>query len=119
MTKDRKSDDIGGEGGPVPVPETDLPNRLRSLEDRLSKVRTERNDAAVKRGRLMGEGASYGKALRHVSEFVGGILAGMLLGWLVDQLTGWFPLGLVTGLILGFVTGFWNIYKSSLRGGSS
>ncbi len=117
MANGSKSDGPDGDGTNVPPGGTDLPDRLRDLDARLNKFQAEtgrdRSKGYVK------EGAAYGRALKHVSEFVGGTMAGLLLGWLTDLATGWFPLGLVTGLILGFVTGFWNIYKSSLRSGGS
>lgn len=97
----------------TPKAEADLSHRLSELDARLVKLRSEtRQDAP---GGFAKEGANYGRALRHLSEFVGGVAAGLLLGWLVDLATGFSPVGLVVGLVLGFVTGFWNIYKSSLR----
>ncbi len=118
MARDSRSGDADGDGDRVPPGQTDLPDRLRDLDARLTKFQADTGRTEAK-GSLVKEGAAYGRALKHVSEFVGGTMAGLLLGWLTDLATGWFPLGLVTGLILGFVTGFWNIYKSSLRSGGN
>ncbi len=115
MARQSRSDETNGDKGPTPPPETDLPDRLRELDDRLARLRSDTEGSSGKSGGFMKEGAHYGRALKHVSEFVGGTMAGLLLGWLVDYVIGSFPVGLVVGLILGFVTGIWNIYKASLR----
>lgn len=115
MTDHPQSDEPGASRNTVPPRATDLPDRLRSLSDRLEDVQAGRDATDARTRRLAGEGAAYGKAMRHVSEFVGGTLAGLALGWLIDRFTGWSPVFTVLGLVLGFVTGFWNIYKASLR----
>gem|GEM_PF-1226845 len=45
------------------------------------------------------------------SEFLGGILTGVLLGYFADKIFNLFPWGIIVGISLGVLTGFWNIYR--------
>ncbi len=49
--------------------------------------------------------------LRMSSAFVGGIVAGAVLGWLVDYALSTSPWGLITCLCVGFIAGFFNLMR--------
>lgn len=52
------------------------------------------------------------QAWRLSSEFVAGVLAGVVLGWIFDRLVGTSPWGLVVFTILGFAAGVYNMMRA-------
>lgn len=46
---------------------------------------------------MEGAGAGY----RLVAELIGGVLAGLGLGWILDRITGASPFGLIGGVLIG------------------
>lgn len=53
--------------------------------------------------------------LRYGMEFIGGVLAGALLGWFIDQLFDTAPFGLVVFLLLGFASGLLTAIRSAKK----
>ena len=80
------------------MPETDesRDEALKRLDQRMDAF-TVRN--ARKPMRFESEGASAG--YRVVAELIGGVLAGLGLGWLLDRLLGTSPFGLIGGVLIG------------------
>jgi len=58
---------------------------------------------------------SSASGLRHGMEFIGGVLAGALLGWFIDQLFNSAPFGLIVFMLLGFVSGLLSAIRSAKR----
>ncbi len=67
---------------------------------------TLKNNKTIKKTPLLSS-----KTWRSGSEFLGGIITGLILGWFLDAFFGIEPWGLLGGLLLGITTGFWNIYR--------
>lgn len=58
------------------------------------------------------DSSTYRKsAWRFGSEFLGGIVTGIFLGYIIDSICGTTPWGILAGILLGILTGFWNIYR--------
>jgi ATP synthase protein I len=95
--------------------EADLSARLRRLGEQLdavaSKRRTdgERDEAQGPRP----DPAGFARAMRLSGEFIGGVVAGFLLGWLVDYLAGTTPWGMIVFILLGFAAGVFNVMRSA------
>jgi ATP synthase protein I len=126
------ADDTGVKGGPIMDPDArgeggsppgsgdgqtpadpDLSARLRRLDERLTELASDQARADGPRSRLAEDGTAMARGMKLVSEFVGGIVAGGLLGWLVDKLAGTQPFGLLIGLMFGFAAGLRNLYRAT------
>ncbi len=98
------------EPGLDPIPED---ARLTSLDERLSKAKTEE---AIRNGGGPDTGQDdYRLGNRVLAELLGGMVGGALIGWILDRLfdtSPWFLLGL---LFLGIVAAFRNIIRISNR----
>jgi ATP synthase protein I len=91
--------------------ETELSDRLRRLGERLPS-----KDEAAPRATGTSEGSDaggIGRAMRLSTEFIGGVVAGALLGWVVDRLLGTSPWGLIILLMLGFAAGIMNVMRGA------
>jgi ATP synthase protein I len=90
----------------------DLSGRLRRLDETLDareaeakrNERTASVDAADRTG--------FSRGLKLSGDFVGGVVAGVLVGWVLDRITGWSPWGLIVFILLGFATGVLNVMRS-------
>ncbi len=96
--------------------EADLSDKLRSIDARLSDIRSARAPETPPRNGLQADGTAWGRGMKMVSEFVGGIVAGGLLGWIVDRLAPTAPFGLLIGLMFGFAAGLRNLYRATKPG---
>lgn len=89
--------------------------RIDSLEQRL-KAAKERED---KRTGASGGGtpadANYRLGSKVLSELVGGIGGGALIGWVIDHFAGTSPWGLLVLMFLGIIAAFRNIIRISSR----
>lgn len=98
--------------GSPPEEEAALSARLRSLGERLDRVRSDRNDhAGTRSGSVNASGMARG--LRLSAELVAGVLVGAMLGWLLDRWLGTSPWGLFVFLMLGFAGGVLNVLRSA------
>ncbi len=52
---------------------------------------------------------------RVLSEFVGGVVVGALIGWQLDLWLKTKPIMLIVFLALGTAAGFWNVYRIAVR----
>lgn len=88
-----------------------------SLDRRLSELRSrldaeqERQQAKVPTRRS--DAAGMGQALKLGSEFVAGVIVGVVIGYSIDQLLGSSPWGLIVFLLLGFAAGTLNVLRAT------
>jgi ATP synthase protein I len=115
MTDGTRNDDSGNGDRDRPSDEAALSARLGSLDQRLSKVRDNRNVGTDQSGN--GNGAARASAMalgfRLSSELVAGVVVGALLGWGFDRLLSTSPWGLIVFLLLGFSAGVLNVIRSA------
>lgn len=97
---------------PTSSDEADLSARLKSLDARIDKASTHRQNAEPL-ARPTSDSSALGQAFRLSAEFVSGVAAGGILGWIVDRLFGSSPWGLIICLILGFCAGMFNLMRAS------
>jgi len=98
-------DENGGQSG-----QADLQARLERLDGALRRVEAERaapGAAAAQKGRSH----AMRVGLNAVSEFVGAVVVGGLLGWQADRWLGTGPLFLILLLGFGVAAGFYNVYR--------
>lgn len=93
--------------------EGDLSGRLGRLDEALKR----RSDVAPSNGgsrfSRRDDASGFAKAARLSSEFVGGVIAGGIVGWLFDHFLGTKPWGLIVFLLLGFAAGTLNVMRSA------
>lgn len=103
----------GDHGGKGPSGDGDLDGRLGRLDEALRR----RSDVAPSDGgsrfSRRGDANGFAKAARLSSEFIGGVVAGGIVGWLFDHFLGTKPWGLIVFLLLGFAAGTLNVMRSA------
>jgi len=89
--------------------------RIDALDRRL-KAAKEREDERNRpsAGSSVGD-ANYRMGSKVLSELIGGIGGGALIGWVIDQFAGTSPWGLLAMLFLGIIVAFRNIIRISNR----
>ncbi len=103
------------EGRNSPEPElNDLSDRLKNLGGRIAAEKSE-HSAAQKTPSSYQAVQGYSKGYRLMSEFVGGVLVGGLLGYAIDYVAGTLPLFLIIFLLLGFGAGILNMSRAANR----
>lgn len=88
--------------------------RIDALDERL-KAAKEREE---ERNRPSGSGhadANYRMGSKVLSELIGGIGGGALIGWVIDHFAGTSPWGLLVLMFLGIIVAFRNIIRISSR----
>ncbi len=85
----------------------DFDQRLRAAQSRRRKDDDAQTQATTKSGAA--------KGLELTTEFVGGVLVGVFLGFLFDRLFGTSPWGLIVLLLLGTAAGFLNLMRAARR----
>lgn len=96
--------------------ENEPTNRLRDLDTRLRQIREEEREKteqaeASPRGAMSG----LGVAMRIGTELVGGLIAGLGIGYMLDRWLGTTPWLLVVFFFLGSAAGILNVYRSASR----
>ena len=89
--------------------------RIDALDERLKAAKEreeERNRPSA--GSSVGD-ANYRMGSRVLSELIGGIGGGALIGWVIDHFAGTSPWGLLVMMALGIVVSFRNIIRISSR----
>lgn len=89
--------------------QADLQARLERLDGALRRVEAER--AAPEAAAQKGRSHAMRVGLNAVSEFVGAVIVGGLLGWQADRWLGTGPLFLILLLGFGVAAGFYNVYR--------
>ena len=110
----RRRDPLGGDplgGDPGHDDSGRHDGAFRRLDDRLAAldVSTRRTPQAF--GSESGAGAGY----RLIGELIGGVLAGLGLGWMVDRFAGTAPFGLIVGVLLGTGASVFVVARSAGR----
>lgn len=88
--------------------------RIDSLDERL-KAAKEREEERNRPASGTGTDANYRMGSKVLSELVGGIGGGALIGWVIDRFAGTSPWGLLVMLFLGIIVAFRNIIRISNR----
>lgn len=111
MVEKNSADSTGPE---KPSGSADLDQRLRQLEERIGKASDTPQARSETDAFDEGDGPSgLAAGLRISTEFVAGIIAGVILGWAFDKFVGTSPWGLIVFLLLGFAAGIRNIVRVS------
>ena len=92
--------------------EAELERRRRALSGKLdeAKIHEPRDGAG---GQFTRNASGLGQAMKLSAEFVGGVIAGGVLGWLIDHFAGSSPFGLIVCTLLGFCAGIMNMMRSA------
>ena len=88
--------------------------RIDALDERL-KAAKEREDERNRPSGGAGADANYRMGSRVLSELIGGVGGGALVGWVIDQFAGTKPWGLLVLMALGIIVAFRNIFRISSR----
>lgn len=89
--------------------------RIDALEARLAAAKEreeERNRPSA--GASVGD-ANYRMGGRVLSDLIGGIGGGALVGWVIDRFAGTAPWGLLVMMALGTIVAFRNIFRLANR----
>lgn len=92
----------------------DLAKRLKAAEDG-SSGKTSKNSQKTEDSPEMKR--NIGIALRMGTEFVAGVVVGVVFGLLIDHYFGTSPVGLIVLFIMGCCAGFMNVYRAVNRMG--
>lgn len=111
-------DEKRGSGAPEAPGESD--ERNKDLSENLD-ARRKRLDAELSaRRKVDTEGSSnreaskgYALAVKLSSEFIAGVVVGVILGYMFDRFLGTSPWGLIVFLLLGFCAGVLNVLRST------
>lgn len=105
----------GGPDSPGNGDEMDI-GRSESLDARRKRLDAE----LLARRKVEPEGGSnreaskgYALAVKLSSEFIAGVVVGVILGYLFDRFLGTSPWGLIVFLLLGFCAGVLNVLRST------
>ena len=93
--------------------EPDDRSRLKSLDERLEKARSEKEKNAPKPPTK--SQSSFGSAYRIGIEFVVAVFVGAGIGWGLDKWLETTPLFMLIFFFLGVAAGFLNVYKAAER----
>jgi ATP synthase protein I len=96
---------------PTAAEDADLARRLRSLDRQLDE-REEAERARTTSG-LAASMPGVARAARLATDFIGGIVLGVLLGWGFDVVFRTTPWGLIGWTVLGFIAGTLNVMRSA------
>jgi ATP synthase protein I len=88
--------------------------RIDALEARLKAAREREEERNRPGGHGAGD-ANYRMGSRVLSELLGGIGGGALIGWVIDRFAGTSPWGLLAMMALGIIVAFRNIIRISTR----
>lgn len=89
--------------------------RINSLEQRLKAAKEREEKRSGTSGGSAPADANYRLGSKVLSELVGGIGGGALIGWVIDHFAGTSPWGLMVLMFLGIIAAFRNIIRISSR----
>lgn len=102
--------DNRADGAKSAATEADLAARKAKLDAALrSSQAKEEAKSAPPKSSMVG----YAAAFRLSTEFIAGIVVGLMIGWLIDYAAGTSPFGLIVFLLLGFAAGIFNVLRSA------
>ena len=96
----------------MPEPDTSDERAMRSFDERLDALSASRARKPSAFGAA--EGAA-GAGYRLVAELVGGVLAGLGLGWVIDKAAHTTPWGVLVGVLLGTGASVFLVARSAGR----
>ncbi|SOE17731.1 ATP synthase protein I [Hoeflea halophila] len=102
-------DGPGNGGDPDPGRSEDLDARRKRLDAELLARRKVEPENGSSREASKG----YALAVKLSSEFIAGVVVGVILGYLFDRFLGTSPWGLIVFLLLGFCAGVLNVLRST------
>ena len=103
------SGSLGDSGGTDGSGSESLDARRKRLDAELSARRKVEPEGGSSREASKG----YALAVKLSSEFIAGVIVGVLLGYLFDRFLGTSPWGLIVFLLLGFCAGVLNVLRST------
>jgi len=111
-------DEKRGSGGPE-VPgsgndkDLDLSESLDARRKRLDAELLARRKVEPEGGSNREASKGYALAVKLSSEFIAGVVVGVILGYMFDRFLGTSPWGLIVFLLLGFCAGVLNVLRST------
>lgn len=111
-------DEKRGSGGPeVPGNSDDMDvDRSENLDARRKRLDAElsaRRKVEPEGGSSREASKGYALAVKLSSEFIAGVVVGVILGYMFDRFLGTSPWGLIVFLLLGFCAGVLNVLRST------
>lgn len=91
--------------------QADLQARLERLDDALRRAEAEKAASDAPAAGQKGRSHALRVGMNAVSEFVGAVLVGGLIGWQADKWLGTGPWLLILLLGFGVAAGFYNVYR--------
>jgi ATP synthase protein I len=102
--------DTPGDGGDKDIAGSEsLDARRKRLDTELSARRKVEPEGGSNREASKG----YALAVKLSSEFIAGVVVGVILGYMFDRFLGTSPWGLIVFLLLGFCAGVLNVLRST------
>ena len=89
--------------------------RIDALDQRLKAAREREEDRNRPSAGSSAGDANYRMGSKVLSELIGGIGGGALIGWVIDRFAGTSPWGLLVMMALGIIVSFRNIIRISNR----
>lgn len=89
--------------------------RIDALDKRLQAAKEREEQRSQSQGSSTATDANYRMGSKVLSELIGGIGGGALIGWVIDHFVGTRPWGLLVMLFLGIIVAFRNIIRISNR----
>jgi len=111
-------DEKRGSGGPEAPgnggdPDTGRSENLDARRKRLDAELSARRKVEHEDGSSREASKGYALAVKLSSEFIAGVVVGVILGYLFDRFLGTSPWGLIVFLLLGFCAGVLNVLRST------
>jgi len=104
------SPDTPGKGGDG---ENDGSESLDARRKRLDAELSSRRKVEPEDGSNREASKGYALAVKLSSEFIAGVVVGVILGYMFDRFLGTSPWGLIVFLLLGFCAGVLNVLRST------
>ena len=89
--------------------------RIDALDERLHAAKQREEERNRPSASASAGDANYRMGSKVLSELIGGIGGGALIGWVIDRFVGTAPWGLLVMMMLGIVVAFRNIFRISNR----
>lgn len=89
--------------------------RIDALDERLKAAQEREEERNRPQAGSGAADANYRLGSRVLSELIGGIGGGALVGWVIDRFAGTSPWGLLVLMFLGIIVAFRNIIRISSR----
>lgn len=89
--------------------------RINALDRRLKAAREREEERNRPSAASSAGDANYRMGSKVLSELIGGIGGGALIGWVIDHFVGTSPWGLLVMMFLGIIVAFRNIIRISSR----